>query len=557
MQYNYKDKNMVNAQKRQVNHDVGVVYDISLDGTVVNALGMNVMSNTDGFNFQMPPVDKFRYTEEHPYISNGKGRNSVEGKAYTGVDADVAEFEDMYLCPPFTTGINKMGLGVDEYCPATINFSRKNYADLLADGSVKLVGNSIKSKKMPKYIENFLNKGIRLLLEGKGYEFLEAYYDYIEKIYNMRIPLKEIASVGKIKTTLEAYKESCKQLTAGGQRKPRQAWYELAILDNLDVHMGDAIYFINTGKKKNDGDTYRIDNFYRINSRGEKCYNATDTDGNELLDRRGNPIPLIKYVSDQYTAYRKANKGDVAALGRFKGKWAYGLYLFPDLKSESRVELNCVRLSNEIVEDEDDHFCDDQLEYNREKYIDGFNKKVKPLLVCFSEEIRYTTDKKGNRISNILITNPSDRKFFTREETVLISGQPYQTKDQDTFEQLMSMEDKEIKFWLSVNKRPPYAEECGIDWDAVVADYNTRMKEYERAEVATEVREFNRIVDAFTKEDLEALFEDGTLPEELWQFADEDVEHGAFVSKKYGVRLGTMADFYYKDFTVNSNETED
>lgn len=30
----------------------GVVYDISLDGTVVNALGMNVISNTDGF--QLP-----------------------------------------------------------------------------------------------------------------------------------------------------------------------------------------------------------------------------------------------------------------------------------------------------------------------------------------------------------------------------------------------------------------------------------------------------------------------------------------------------------------------
>ena len=27
---------------------IGVVYDISLDGTVVNALGMNIMSNTDG-----------------------------------------------------------------------------------------------------------------------------------------------------------------------------------------------------------------------------------------------------------------------------------------------------------------------------------------------------------------------------------------------------------------------------------------------------------------------------------------------------------------------------
>ena len=31
------------------------VYDISLDGTVVNSLGLNIVSNTDGFNFSMPP----------------------------------------------------------------------------------------------------------------------------------------------------------------------------------------------------------------------------------------------------------------------------------------------------------------------------------------------------------------------------------------------------------------------------------------------------------------------------------------------------------------------
>ena len=36
------------------------VYDISLDGTVINALGMNTVSNTDGFNFQMPEEKDFR-----------------------------------------------------------------------------------------------------------------------------------------------------------------------------------------------------------------------------------------------------------------------------------------------------------------------------------------------------------------------------------------------------------------------------------------------------------------------------------------------------------------
>ena len=40
--------NSINVKKMEDNQDVGVVYDISLDGTVVNALGANVISNTDG-----------------------------------------------------------------------------------------------------------------------------------------------------------------------------------------------------------------------------------------------------------------------------------------------------------------------------------------------------------------------------------------------------------------------------------------------------------------------------------------------------------------------------
>lgn len=111
--------NSINVKKMEDSQTIGVVYDISLDGTVVNALGMNVISNTDGqlgFNFQKPL--EFRYTKEHPYISNGNGRNSVKGKAYTEIFADIAEFEDMYLSKAYDGGINKMGLGLDEECDA-------------------------------------------------------------------------------------------------------------------------------------------------------------------------------------------------------------------------------------------------------------------------------------------------------------------------------------------------------------------------------------------------------------------------------------------------------
>lgn len=43
---------MVNVANKGKTEDY--VYDIQLDGTVVNALGRNVASNTDGFNFQLP-----------------------------------------------------------------------------------------------------------------------------------------------------------------------------------------------------------------------------------------------------------------------------------------------------------------------------------------------------------------------------------------------------------------------------------------------------------------------------------------------------------------------
>jgi hypothetical protein len=60
---------MLNCKKIGATKDF--VYDISLDGTVINSLGLNVLHNTDGFNFKLP--NKYRYTKENPYI--GKGLN--------------------------------------------------------------------------------------------------------------------------------------------------------------------------------------------------------------------------------------------------------------------------------------------------------------------------------------------------------------------------------------------------------------------------------------------------------------------------------------------------
>ena len=204
-----------------------------------------LVGDTDGFNFSVPnDVDKYVYT------SNGTHRFNKLGKTYKGMNAVVAEYNDKYM-----KGV--MGLDVDEICEATINIARKNYADLI-DGKVKLVGNSIKSKKMPTYIAEFLDNGIKLLLNGDGHSFVNEYYETVEMIYNQEIPLSKIANKSRVRISVEDYKKKMKTKNKAGGAMAKQAHMELIISEGLNVDLGDTIYYVNTGTKKSHGDVQKI-----------------------------------------------------------------------------------------------------------------------------------------------------------------------------------------------------------------------------------------------------------------------------------------------------------
>ena len=72
---------MLNSKRIDVKNEDSIVYDISLDGTVVNALGMNVISNTDGFNFQMPKEeDLSEFNKFYSVIKVQIDKNNKENK---------------------------------------------------------------------------------------------------------------------------------------------------------------------------------------------------------------------------------------------------------------------------------------------------------------------------------------------------------------------------------------------------------------------------------------------------------------------------------------------
>lgn len=314
-----------------------------------------LVMDTDGVNFAVPDG-----REDHKYV--GKGLNGLveEGKEYSGSEADVAEYNDIFMR-------GEMGLDTDGQWPATINVARKNYALLTDKGKVKLTGNSIKSKKLQTYVAEFLDSGLNMLLDGKGQEFLDSYYEYLGKLYNREIPISKIANKARVKQSLDDYKVHITKRTKSGSFMSRQAHMELALANNLSVGLGDTIYYVNNGTRKSHGDVQ---------------------------------------------------------------------------KKKDEVVINCYHVKEKDIEDTPDKLGD----YNVPRYVTAFNKRIEPLLVVFSPEIR----------DEILIENPEDRPFFTKTQTKLVRGYPRKDGDQDTLDEVLTLSDTEQVFWNSVGIDPYY-----------------------------------------------------------------------------------------------------
>jgi hypothetical protein len=315
--------------------------------------------DTDGVNFSKPEG-----WENRRYIGRGLNWKVKKGEEYVGDEADVAEFNDLFMR-------GEMALDTDGTWPSCINLARKNYAVMESSGKIKLTGNTIKSKKLPLYIEDFLDKGVKLLLEGKGQNFIEWYYEYLTRIFNKDIPLLKIAQRAKVKLSLDDYRKRCTQKTKGGSLMSRMAHMELSIHHGLNIQLGDVIYYVNNGKR--------------------------------------------------------ASHGDVQ-------------------KKKDEIILNCYLLNQSEIETNPEMKGD----YNVPRAIATFNKRIEPLLVVFKEEIR----------ESLLVTDPEQRAFFTKEQCELINGKPLKDGDQDRLqEDVLDISEDELKYWRNRGLNPDYIYE--------------------------------------------------------------------------------------------------
>lgn len=429
-----------------------------------------LVMDTDGVNFALPKnIDEIKYVAKGNHWKT-KDKAGVE---LIGLDACVSFFNETHMD-------KWMGLDVDDVCTSTINFKRKNYANLI-DGKVKLVGNSIKSKKMPTYIEEFLDKGIRLLLDGKGHDFIEHYNGYVDMIFNYKIPLVKIASKAKVKESVDEYLRACKTKTKAGNFKARKAHMELVLEHDLKPNLGEVIYYVNTGESKSKGD--------------------------------------VTVTTDKETGQRT-------------------------------VTLNCKLIPQDQIETNPELTTD---EYNAPRYLNALNKRITPLLVCFNEDIR----------DNILIDMVKDKKtkkyvlteksLFTESQCKLVAGYPLKPEDQDSYEELMQIEDKEIKFWLAANEVPNNMPK--EEWETVKNDYKERIEEEKQQRLSDERDKIIEIAKRLEVNDLNLIKSEGNIPDTILVFADVNPDTLSFTSKEYGDSLiGLDVLFKYEDLAKLRNE---
>lgn len=317
------------------------------------------------------------------------------------------------LCHNTSAKQNYLMVDNDGESISCLNLSRINYATLsLAKDKktgemkekVKLTGNTIKSKTMPEYIEEFIDKGLIMILNGKGKEFVDYYYDYVDDIRYMQIPLKKIASKSKIKISLDAYRKRGKD--KNGREKGMQAHMELLlqkrneIVEELFQKYKDSLIYTKKDEKLTIDDKLKLVMNY--------------------MPQEPELDSMVYYVN---CGYKKSHGDSRLIVDKITGK-----------------ERFCAKLiSNEDLQNNPNIIG----EYNYEKYLDAFNKRVETLLMGFDVDVRkkilVKLDKKTGELK---------KEMFLNDQLVL------KNFEDDTFDESMHMEKMEVLFWNKTGYDP-------------------------------------------------------------------------------------------------------
>ncbi len=335
-----------------------------------------------------------------------------------------------------------------------LNLKRNNYALYYFNKrknkmDIKYIGGMIKSKVLSTYIEEFIDKGLHILLDGRSEEFVKYYHEYCEDIFYNRIPLRKIVSKRRVKESIEEYIN--RGFNKNGRPKAKKAHMELLMIERLE--MSKKIF-----REKYDE---------IVKEYGEKVTKLTKGNINEYLENLEDFRDIIEYVHNwipnepelDATLYlvntgEKISDGDSAIIIDSK-------------TGEKRIAS--MLIDKKEMEDNPDLI----VPYNNVKYLDAFNKKVKPLLTAFDKDVakeiltkiktkRYKDEFGNRKVRRELVYN------LINDDKLVIGA-----TDLDSLEESYYMEKSEIYVWNRFGYNPY------LIWNELKADETLRYDIYD------------------------------------------------------------------------------
>jgi hypothetical protein len=210
------------------------------------------------------------------------------------------------------------------------------------------------------------------------------------------------------------------------------------------------------------------------------------------------------------------------------------------------VGFNCQLIPQEQIESNPDLLVED---YNVAKYLEALNKRIESLLVCFDTDIRDRILIGLEKDKKTKVNKLQQRSVFTELECKLVSGKPLDPSDQDDYEEdLMKMEDREIKFWMSVNKLPNFIEED--KWLEMTEDYVERMRIAKEEGIESEKKEVLDLLKRLEVNDYKRMKNYNKLPIKLDSLIY--VTNDSIMSKKWEESLHPSITLF--DYEDEANE---
>src|SRR5499427_5092501 len=135
---------------------------------------------------------------------------------------------------------------IDEQFDAMLSYKAKNYALLTKDGDVVIKGGALKSRGLEKFQRVFLEKMIKMIMQGKPEAIADLRNEFERNIRDRVWKIDMLMKTDTLQDSLEKYRTKI-----AGSARNRAAAYELALASGHAYKPGDQVsYYIKTTPKK-------------------------------------------------------------------------------------------------------------------------------------------------------------------------------------------------------------------------------------------------------------------------------------------------------------------